>query len=248
MHGRSRSRARSRPARGGARSSATPTALSSGATQILEADMGVTYDGSNLVATWADQSGNGWDATQSTGGNKPLLVAGAWNGAKPVIRFDGVNSFFSTALTGPNSDNLTVYVLAQGAEMESAYRFQDAGGAAYFMVGWGASNLVVNSVDGATASGVATGFVAGATTRNLITVVWQRNTVNGFRCYRNGALSAQRNSANAAQVNVAHRIGKSILNTQPLNGDLALLAFYKAAHDDATRQANEAAILAKWGY
>lgn len=54
----------------------------------LVADQGVTKDGSNLVGTWADQSGNLISATELT--NKPLWVNSLVNG-KPVIRFDGVD-------------------------------------------------------------------------------------------------------------------------------------------------------------
>lgn len=52
-----------------------------------KADAGVTFDGSNRVSSWADQSGNGHDATQSTSGLKPLYVATCQNG-RPCIRFD----------------------------------------------------------------------------------------------------------------------------------------------------------------
>lgn len=54
----------------------------------VRADLGVTKDGSDLVATWADQSGNGRDLTEAT--NKPLWVASLISG-QPAIRFDGTN-------------------------------------------------------------------------------------------------------------------------------------------------------------
>ncbi len=62
----------------------------------LKADAGVTYDGSNYVSTWADQSGQGHDATQSTTGEKPLYVSNAVN-SQPGIRFDGSNDYLTVS-------------------------------------------------------------------------------------------------------------------------------------------------------
>ncbi len=58
----------------------------------LKADAGITKDGSNYVSAWADQSGNGNNATQGSGLAQPLWVDGVLNN-KPVLRFDGVNDF-----------------------------------------------------------------------------------------------------------------------------------------------------------
>ena len=37
----------------------------------LKADAGVTMDSNNLISKWADQSGNGYDATQEIDSGKP---------------------------------------------------------------------------------------------------------------------------------------------------------------------------------
>ena len=42
------------------------------------------------VATWADQSGNGYDATQATTAARPTYIASGFNGL-PVVRFDGTD-------------------------------------------------------------------------------------------------------------------------------------------------------------
>lgn len=55
----------------------------------FRADLGVTKDGSNLVSTWADQSGNGHDLTSSLT-KRPLWQTAQINGV-PAILFDGVN-------------------------------------------------------------------------------------------------------------------------------------------------------------
>ncbi len=62
----------------------------------VKADSGVTTNSTGFVETWADQSGNHNDATQSDDTLKPALVPNGING-KPVIRFDGVNDYLDVA-------------------------------------------------------------------------------------------------------------------------------------------------------
>lgn len=69
----------------------TATALQ-GIKLWLRADAGVT-NSAGAVSAWADQSGNANTATQVTSGNRPAYVTNALNGL-PVIRFDGMNSYF----------------------------------------------------------------------------------------------------------------------------------------------------------
>ena len=68
----------------------------SGLTVWLKADTGITKDGSDLIGTWADQSGNGNDFSQSTAGNKPVFSASAQNNL-PAVTFDGVNDHLTTS-------------------------------------------------------------------------------------------------------------------------------------------------------
>jgi hypothetical protein len=58
----------------------------SGLSLWLKADAGVTLSGSDVTA-WADQSGNGNNAS-SEEGTRPTLVSNTLN-SKPVLRFDG---------------------------------------------------------------------------------------------------------------------------------------------------------------
>lgn len=63
----------------------------------VRSDLGVTKDGSDLVSSWADQSGNvGRDAVMATAANQPLWVSGLVNG-HAGIRFDGTNDRLVTA-------------------------------------------------------------------------------------------------------------------------------------------------------
>lgn len=81
----------------------------------LRADAGVTYDGSNNVSAWADQSGNGKNATAS-GTQRPLYVNSDINGM-PVISFDGVDD----RLVGPNvisATPCTIIIVAKFSNSE----------------------------------------------------------------------------------------------------------------------------------
>ena len=62
----------------------------------LRSDLGVTKGADPFpVSIWADQSGDGNDATQSgADAIKPIWVDNQINGIYPVIRFDGVQQFF----------------------------------------------------------------------------------------------------------------------------------------------------------
>ena len=54
------------------------------------ADTSTVIHSSNSVSQWNDKSGNNRHATQTTGGDRPTLQAGALN-SKAVLRFDGSN-------------------------------------------------------------------------------------------------------------------------------------------------------------
>ncbi len=60
----------------------------------LNAVVGLTTNASGNISTWADQSGNANNATQTQGSLQPLWVADILNG-QPVVRFDGVGDRFA---------------------------------------------------------------------------------------------------------------------------------------------------------
>lgn len=78
----------------------TPRALGSSLELWLRADMGVTLNGST-VSAWADQSGNGRNATQGTAANQPTYVTGdPLLGNQASLDFDGTNDTIATAAFG----------------------------------------------------------------------------------------------------------------------------------------------------
>jgi hypothetical protein len=70
----------------------------------LRAGVGVWTNTSGQINLWADQSGNGNNANQTTANSQPVCVSAALNGC-PVVHFDGAHSFmylpnFMSAATG----------------------------------------------------------------------------------------------------------------------------------------------------
>ena len=69
------------------------------------------------VATWSDQSGNGYDATQGGSAARPTYIASGLNGL-PVVRFDGTDDRLSIPSSTAtfkflHSDVSTVFIVAK---------------------------------------------------------------------------------------------------------------------------------------
>lgn len=70
-----------------------------GARLVLDARY-IGQSDNTAVSTWADRSGNGWDATQATGANRPTFRVNQF-GEAGGVRFDGSNdSLGSTGAVG----------------------------------------------------------------------------------------------------------------------------------------------------
>ncbi len=77
------------------------------------------------VATWADQSGNGYDATQSTTAARPTFIASGLNGL-PVVRFDGTDDRLALGSSAlgmlRNVAGATVFVVVKYSNTAGANR------------------------------------------------------------------------------------------------------------------------------
>lgn len=69
-----------------------------GAGLVLDARRLTGLNDGDAVSTWADVSGNGWDATSSST-QRPLYKTSI-QGGQPVLRFDGSNDILSCAAAG----------------------------------------------------------------------------------------------------------------------------------------------------
>lgn len=160
------------------------------------ADTGVTLS-SGAISTWADQSGRGADFTQTTSSHRPTSTTSTNLNNQPVVHYNGSNGqYFNSGISGPGVDNFTLFVVANGTNYQSIFRFQNDG-ATFVVYPWelGTGKQFILSTDGGT-SGIQTGLVNSV--NNVGGARYRRNTTNGFQTYRNGAINAQRTSVNVA--------------------------------------------------
>lgn len=89
-----------------------PTDLSACA-MWLHAGAGISADGSGYVSAWADQSGNGRNATQGNAAMQPIWVTNAVNGL-PAVRFQIFGNDKDGMVTGWSATNLPYSVFVAG--------------------------------------------------------------------------------------------------------------------------------------
>ncbi|MGZ4961025.1 MAG: LamG-like jellyroll fold domain-containing protein, partial [Limisphaerales bacterium] len=78
----------------------------------LQADNGVTADGSGFVSQWNDQSGNANNAVNATNGTQPTLTSSAINGL-PAVHFDGTSQLLEIPFNSTLAANrdFTFYIV-----------------------------------------------------------------------------------------------------------------------------------------
>jgi hypothetical protein len=84
--------------------------------------------GNGFVTTWYDQSGNAFNATQSTAGNQPQIVSSGSiinEGSKPTLRFDGNNDWLINS-TINISQPITRFTIAKSTNSTTAGTFLDS--------------------------------------------------------------------------------------------------------------------------
>jgi hypothetical protein len=91
------------------------------------------------VTTWYDQSGNGYNAVQTTAANQPLYVASGHN-SKPVLRVDGTDDHLVIAaqLTVGAALAVALHDSATFPGYDGLFTGNGVGGSEYFFAGNGA--------------------------------------------------------------------------------------------------------------
>jgi hypothetical protein len=90
--------------------------------------------GNGFVTTWYDQSGNGYDATQTTAANQPQIVSGGsviLENGKPALQFDGSNDDLRHSNEIMNGSQLCMVGVAKKTVNSPLTRFLDQSGTLY---------------------------------------------------------------------------------------------------------------------
>lgn len=90
----------------------TPIQLGSSLKLWLRADLGVTLNGST-VSAWADQSGNGRNATQGTAANQPTYTT---LGNQAALTFDGANDLLDCVNIGSIAQPFTFWIVGKATD------------------------------------------------------------------------------------------------------------------------------------
>jgi hypothetical protein len=196
-------------------------------------DAGVTIT-SGAVSTWTDQSGYTNNLTQTTAGNRPTSTTSASLNGRNIIRYTGSSSqFFNSSFSGPNVDNMTLFLVANGTNYQSLFRFQNNGGA-FTVYPWelGGGKTFVISSDGGTGGGLASGLVNSI--NNVGAARYRRNTVNGMQTFLNGGINVQRTSANSVLPNEPFYSGRYNPGASEYpTADVGEMILYYSAVNDA---------------
>ena len=209
----------------------------------LKADAGVTLAAGNAVSTWVDQA-SGYTASQNNAGSRPLLVNNDVNGM-PALRFDGASSYLDTNFSSPNSPELTILVVTAGTQYQSLLRFQPPGSGDYVVYPWSTSQLFINSADGGTGAGVATGLVGGRWNAGVVTC--KANALVSTYCNGDQVASRAAGSANLP-TGLALEIGRYAGGSEYLQADVAEIVVFDRALRDPERQAWERYLNAKYAF
>jgi len=78
----------------------------------LRSDLGITMDESNRVGTWADQSGNGYNANQGTDANKFTWIDNTLNGY-PVLYVDNTDDGMTFTGDPMIPNDSTIFVVSR---------------------------------------------------------------------------------------------------------------------------------------
>jgi hypothetical protein len=124
------------------RTAYTGSAIRVRRTDLAESDIGFTSTGAldttallaftgtgalnnGFITTWYDQSGNGYNATQTTALNQPQIVSSGsviTQGSSPSIRFDGINDNFVTSQNNPFTFTGGVSIIHASYKNSTSYK------------------------------------------------------------------------------------------------------------------------------
>jgi len=188
-----------------------------------KADAGVTYDGSNNVSSWADQTGN-YTVTQGTSANKPTYVASDING-KPGLRFSGSQWLFNPSSISPgfNADITTISVAMTTSPSSLQYTLFLGNGSSSKNRGVGYYQSKELFDIGGGYVNVASAPVANAFVTEELSV---NSSLNTATFYRNGFQTASTAVGGLLNVTAGITVGAATDQYAPWQGDIAEVLVY----------------------
>lgn len=230
---------------------------------------------STSVATWSDQSGNGYDATQGNSAARPTYIASGLNGL-PVVRFDGTDDVLTisnsaTTFKFLHSDVSTVFLVAKAgvvADPNTIYGFLGTSAVGSANIGY---ELFYDDRSSASRNnGITHRIYRGAVNTFVVTQVLNNyflpNTFGLLSVVSDpaNAIAAERsaislNGGNVNKTNAATdslstssasfnlQIGAAGFNIVPLNGDIAEIIVYNRTLNTSELSQVHRYLGRKWG-
>ena len=211
-----------------------------GAIAIMDARSGVT-DVSGFCSAWADQSGTGSNATQSTAGLRPQIISShAAFGGAAALYFNA--SYFSWAISTASKSH-TFYFVVDQASVGAWQRYFDTATGRYLIEKSDASGNV-RYFDGTTYYSPGT-----ATTGAQVMCVTADATAPSVQFYRNNAAfgSALTYSGGGRAIGGTTVLGASNSGSLPLVAYVAAVFVYPTAHSTGDRTHMHNYITQEWG-
>lgn len=212
----------------------------------LEADS-LDLDDDDPVSTWADQSGNGRDFTQ-TGTARPTRQT---VGGYPVVAFDGVNDWLEGSNFADNLDSFTVFIAGRvlnGSAVLS--KINNIGSGAGWLIGTGSNGLLTQEDGGNVYSWLNIGDFSWASSGFVFAAVFTDK--NNFASWVNGTNPTQTmHAGTVADMTTSEplRIGSDGVGGDDgfMLADIHAILLYASAPDATDRAAIEAWLAARYG-
>jgi len=229
----------------------------SGCVLYLDSSMGVTLS-SGYVSQWADQSGNGRHASQSTAAYRPLYVTNVLNG-RPALRFDGSDdylTFNASGMPSGSSPRTAIFVVKRTdtSRRGDVFSYRDTDTLYH---AWGVTLdsgvLGDNDIFG-NYWGVSIGQGGIADTNPMIISTTLPSTnVYSTRLWKNGTELTKSYHGNVdgtaatgtSQASIGVTTG--LISDTAFKGDILFFAIYNRALSDAERQKVERWLGARYG-
>lgn len=164
-------------------SGGAPATPPTGSLMWLKADAGITKDANSYVSTWADQSGNGKNMTQSTQAYKPRWYDNAIN-YKPALYSELDDAMAAAGVTGSMNNFTLSFVIKPGILMDYDNALGASGGWGQFLFHGSANGTIYAGTSASSRIVTASGTLE----TNKVQIYTYRFGSGTANLYKNGVL------------------------------------------------------------